>query len=163
MGEPFTESIYEAAVLFHGRDFQVLRRVEGLSRHGAEARIVGVRAIGWPGGPWWTDPAAIDGALQTAVLWARHATGDATLPMGMDALRVHRPGPAPGTLRCLVRATSVAADQTRCDIALLDSDGEVRDRTARRQPHPPPRPGVSARRTRFGHGCRCRRRAARPA
>jgi len=113
-------------VLFHGRDFQVLRRVEGLSRRGAEARIVGVRATGWPGGPWWTDPAAIDGALQVAVLWARHATGDATLPMGMDALRVHRPGPAPGTLRCLVRAASVAADQTRCDIALLDSGGEVR-------------------------------------
>jgi acyl transferase domain-containing protein len=125
-GEPFSESIYGAAVLFHGRDFQVLRRVESLSRDGAEARIVGVRAIGWPGGPWWTDPAAIDGALQAAVLWARQATGDATLPMGMDALRVHRTGPAPGTLRCLVRATSVAPDQTRCDIALLDSDGEVR-------------------------------------
>jgi hypothetical protein len=46
--------------------------------------------------------------------------------MGMDALRVHRPGPAPGPLRCLVRAASVAADQTRCDIALLDSGGEVR-------------------------------------
>jgi acyl transferase domain-containing protein len=126
MGEPFTESIYEGAVLFHGPDFHVLRRVESLTRHGAEARIVGVRAIGWPGGPWWTDPAAIDGALQAAVLWARHATSAATLPMGMDALRVHRTGPAPGTLRCLVRATSVAADQTRCDIALLDEDGEVR-------------------------------------
>ena len=125
-GEPFIESIYEAAVLFHGPDFQVLRQVEGLSRDGAEARIVGVRAIGWPGGPWWTDPAAIDGALQTAVLWARQATGDATLPMGVDALRVHRTGPAPGTLRCLVRAASVAADQTRCDIALLDEDGGVR-------------------------------------
>ncbi len=125
-GEPFTESIYETPVLFHGPDFQVLRRVEGLSRRGAEASIVGVRAIGWPGGPWWTDPAAIDGALQAAVLWARHATGDATLPMGMDTLRVHRTGPAPGTLRCLVRGTSAVADQTRCDIALLDSDGEVR-------------------------------------
>jgi hypothetical protein len=125
-GEPVTESIYEAAVLFHGPDFRVLRRLEGLSRRGAEARLVGVRAIGWPGGPWWTDPAAIDGALQAAVLWARQATGQATLPMGMDELRVHRQGPAPGTLRCLVRATSAAADQTRCDIALLDEDGEVR-------------------------------------
>lgn len=126
MGEPFTESVYDAAVLFHGPEFRVLRRVESMSRHGAEARIVGVRAIGWPGGPWWTDPAAIDGALQAAVLWARRANGDATLPMGMDALRVHRAGPAPGTLRCLVRATSIAADQTRCDIALLDEDGEIR-------------------------------------
>jgi hypothetical protein len=46
--------------------------------------------------------------------------------MGVDTLRVHRTGPAPGTLRCLVRGTSAAADETRCDIALLDSEGEVR-------------------------------------
>jgi hypothetical protein len=126
-GEPFIETaVYDVPALFHGPDFRVLRRVDGLSRHGAEARVAGVRAIGWPGGPWWTDPAAIDGALQAALLWAWHATGDATLPMGLDALRVHRAGPAPGTLRCLLRATSIAADQSRCDIALLDEDGEVR-------------------------------------
>jgi acyl transferase domain-containing protein/NADP-dependent 3-hydroxy acid dehydrogenase YdfG len=119
-------SAYESPVLFHGPEFQVLRRVEGLSRCGARARLVGVRAMGWPDRPWWTDPAAIDGALQAAVLWAGHVTGAATLPMGMDALRVHRSGAAPGTLNCLVRAASVAADQTRCDIALLDEDGEVR-------------------------------------
>jgi hypothetical protein len=120
------ESVYESAALFHGPDFHVLRRVDGLSRYGAQARVVGVRAMGWPDRPWWTDPAAVDGALQTAVLWARQVTGDATLPMGVDALHVHRAGAAPGTLRCLVRATSIAADQTRCDIALLDEDGEVR-------------------------------------
>jgi hypothetical protein len=120
------DSVYESPALFHGPDFQVLRRVEGLSRHGAQARVVGVRAMGWPDRPWWTDPAAIDGALQAAVLWARHATGDATLPMGIDTLHVHRAGPAAGTLRCVVRAASTAADQARCDIALLDEDGEVR-------------------------------------
>jgi hypothetical protein len=97
-----------------------------LSRQGAETQVVGVRAAGWPDAPWWTDPAAVDGALQTALLWARHATGDATLPMGIDAVRVHRPGPAPAALRCLVRAAAMATDETRCDIALLDEDGEVR-------------------------------------
>src|SRR5207248_260862 len=60
MGEPYAGPIYEAAVLFHGPGFRVLRRVTGMSRRGAEARVAGVRAIGWPGGPWWTDPAAID-------------------------------------------------------------------------------------------------------
>jgi hypothetical protein len=29
-------------------------------------------------------------------------------------------------LRCLVHAISIADDQSRCDIALLDEDGEVR-------------------------------------
>jgi len=125
-GTPFTGSVYDADVLFHGPDFHVLRHVDDLSPQGADARVVGVRAMGWPGGPWWTDPAAVDGALQTAVLWARHATGAATLPMGMEAFHVHRGGPAPGTLRCLVHAASAAADQVSCDIALLDEDGGVR-------------------------------------
>ncbi|HET6532601.1 MAG TPA: SDR family NAD(P)-dependent oxidoreductase [Actinoplanes sp.] len=125
--EPFTgSSVYESSALFHGPCFQVLRRVQGLSQHGAEAQVVGVRAAGWPEAPWWTDPAAVDGSLQAAVLWARHATGDATLPMSIEAVRVHRPGPARAVLRCLVRATAVAIDKARCDIALLDEDGDVR-------------------------------------
>ncbi|WP_433379444.1 SDR family NAD(P)-dependent oxidoreductase [Actinoplanes sp. CA-142083] len=119
-------SVYESAALFHGPRFQVLREVRGLSRRGAEAQVVGVRAAGWPDAPWRTDPAAVDGALQAAVLWAEHVTGNATLPMGVDAMYVRRPGPAPATLRCLVRAVTVAADETRCDIALLDEDGAVR-------------------------------------
>jgi hypothetical protein len=123
--EPITgTAIYAAPELFHGPDFQVLRRVV-LAPDGARARLVGVRAMGWSGS-WRTDPAAIDGALQAAVLWAGQATGDATLPMGVDALRVHRAGPAPGVLLCVVRATARTVDQTRCDIALLDEDGEVR-------------------------------------
>jgi hypothetical protein len=97
-----------------------------MSRHGADAQVVGMRAAGWPDAPSWTDPAAIDGALQVAVLWARHVTGHATLPMSVDAVRVHRSGPAPAELRCLVRAAAVAVDETRCDIALLDEGGDAR-------------------------------------
>jgi acyl transferase domain-containing protein len=126
VGQSPDAGVYEASVLFHGPRFQTLRRLDGLSEDGAEAHVVGLREVGWPGGPWWTDPAAIDGALQAALLWARHATGYATLPMGVDALRVHRAGPAPGFLRCLVRAGAVDSDQLRCDIALLDEDGEPR-------------------------------------
>jgi len=125
--DPFAgSSAYESGALFHGPRFQVLRRMPGLSRQGAEAQVVGVRAAGWPETQWWTDPAAVDGALQAAVLWAEHTTGGATLPMSVEAVRVHRPGPAPASLRCLVRAAAVAADQARCDIALLDEDGDVR-------------------------------------
>jgi hypothetical protein len=120
------DSIYDHPALFHGPRFQALHRVDALSDNGADAHVVGLRDLGWPGGPWWTDPAAIDGALQAAVLWASHATGAATLPMGLDALRVHRPGPAPAALRCLVRAVSVQSGQARCDALLLDADGRPR-------------------------------------
>ena len=114
-------SVYESDALFHGPRFQVLQQVRGLSPEGAEAQMV--RPDGWPETHWWTDPAAVDGALQAAVLWARHVTGAATLPMGIGAVRVHRPGPA---TRCLVRAVAVAPDEARCDIALMDEDGDVR-------------------------------------
>jgi NADP-dependent 3-hydroxy acid dehydrogenase YdfG len=121
------EAVYNSPALFHGAAFRTLRRIEGMSREGAEAQVVGLRAAGWPDDrPWWTDPAAVDGALQAAVLWARHVTGDATLPMGVEAMRVHRAGPAPGTMRCLVRAAALAPDQTRCELALFDEDGNVR-------------------------------------
>jgi hypothetical protein len=120
------DTVYRDPALFHGPRFQALQRLDVISEGGADALVLGVRAMGWPGGPWWTDPAAVDGALQAALLWARHATGDATLPMGVDLLRVHRAGPAPGPLRCLVRAATVADGQSSCDIVLLDDDGEPR-------------------------------------
>lgn len=117
--------IYDHPALFHGPKFHVLQRV-ALSAAGADARVLGVRTMGWPDGPWWTDPAAIDGALQAAVLWASEATGDATLPMAVAALHVHRTGPAPGPLRCVVRAGQLSDGQSHCDVVLLDDDGQPR-------------------------------------
>jgi NADP-dependent 3-hydroxy acid dehydrogenase YdfG len=123
--EPLTEEgIYDSVVLFHGPAFQVVR---GVHEQGTESRVAGLRAAGWPGDHWRTDPAAIDGALQTAVLWARRSTGRATLPMGVDEVRIHRPGPATTMLRCVLRATVPATtDESRCDVALIDEDGGVR-------------------------------------
>jgi acyl transferase domain-containing protein/NADP-dependent 3-hydroxy acid dehydrogenase YdfG len=123
------EDVYASPALFHGPRCQALQGIDVLSADGVDARVLGVRALGWSGGPWWTDPAALDGALQAAVLWACHAAGAETLPMGVDVLRVHRRGPAPGPLRCLVRADinpSGANGQSRCDAVLLDPDGEPR-------------------------------------
>ena len=120
------DDVYDSPVLFHGPRFQALRRIDGLSAEGVDAQVVGVKELGWTDGPWWTDPAAVDGALQAAVLWASRTVGDATLPMGVDRLRLHRAGPATTPLRCLVRADTFADGQTRCDIALLDPDGALR-------------------------------------
>lgn len=122
----YTGAIYDHPALFHGPRFRTLRRVDALSDAGADARVVGLRDMSWPGDRWWTDPAAVDGALQLAVLWASHAIGRATLPMGVDTVRVHRSGPASGSLRCLVRAGAVAGEQVTCDVLLLDEDGQPR-------------------------------------
>jgi acyl transferase domain-containing protein/NADP-dependent 3-hydroxy acid dehydrogenase YdfG len=125
-GTTAIDDVYDSPVLFHGPRCHALRRIDGLSADGVRAHVIGVRELGWADGPWWTDPAAIDGALQAAVWWASRTIGDATLPMALDRCRVHRVGPAPAPLRCLVRAGSTVDGQTRCDIALLDPDGEPR-------------------------------------
>ncbi|MEW2546752.1 SDR family oxidoreductase [Streptomyces sp. NPDC047002] len=115
--------VYDGRVLFHGPRFQALRSVLLVSAHGAEATVAGVRELEWPGGHWHTDPAAVDGALQLALLWARQALGGATLPMAVAECRVHRGGPVEGTVRCVVRGRKVHETGARCDAALLGQDG----------------------------------------
>ncbi|MFF1463199.1 SDR family NAD(P)-dependent oxidoreductase [Streptomyces sp. NPDC058330] len=118
--------LYDGELLFHGPRFHALRRVRGVSEHGAEATVAGLRALEWPGEHWPLDPAAVDGALQLALVWARHVLGAATLPMAVAECRVHRPGPVDGTVRCVVRGRKAHSTGARCDAALLDPDGAVR-------------------------------------
>ncbi|MFO0659214.1 MAG: hypothetical protein U0165_05205 [Polyangiaceae bacterium] len=58
---------------------------------------------GWEG-TWRTDPAAFDGALQLALLWADRVLCGATLPMSISELRLYR-------------VTSEGAFTMRCDAA----------------------------------------------
>ncbi|NUS59125.1 MAG: SDR family NAD(P)-dependent oxidoreductase, partial [Streptomycetaceae bacterium] len=84
---PVEHDVYDGRVLFHGPRFRALDAVHGLGDTGAEATVAGVARLGWGNGPWQLDPAAVDGALQLALLWAREALGQATLPMGVAECR----------------------------------------------------------------------------
>ncbi|WP_405763417.1 SDR family oxidoreductase [Streptomyces sp. NBC_01420] len=116
---------YEGTALFHGPRFHALRTVNGVSEHGAEAVVAGLRALGWPGAHGPLDAAAVDGALQLSLLWAETALGARTLPMAVAECRVHRCGPVDGTVRCVVRGRKTHATGARCDAALIDADGSV--------------------------------------
>ncbi|MFI6475259.1 SDR family oxidoreductase [Streptomyces sp. NPDC050516] len=118
--------IYDGQVLFHGPRFHAIRSVHGIGTAGAEATVTGLTELGWGGDHWHLDPAAVDGGLQLALLWAESVLGDATLPMAVAECRVHRRGPVEGTVRCVVRATKVHDAGARCDAALLDPDGAPR-------------------------------------
>jgi acyl transferase domain-containing protein/NADP-dependent 3-hydroxy acid dehydrogenase YdfG/acyl carrier protein len=123
---PFSSPVYDGHVLFHGPAFRALRSVEGLSDGGARGMLVGVRELGWPepNGPWHTDPAAVDGALQLALLWGREALGCASLPMAVGSFRVYRPGPLADTAVALVRPRPpVAGPVAECDVRLCTRDG----------------------------------------
>jgi len=112
-------------VLFHGPDFQVIREIAGISRAGLEAELVGVQQIGWAEEPWQTDPAALDGALQIALLWARHAIGLPTLPTRVAQLRLFADAPQPGPLRCVARGRLAEGRRTVSDLFLMDANGQV--------------------------------------
>lgn len=118
--------LYGGEGLFHGPRFHSVRALHGVSEHGAEATVVGVRALQWPGECWPLDPAAVDGALQLGLLWAQMALGAATLPMAVAECRVYRRGPVDGAVRCVLRGRKVHGTGVRCDAALIDADGAVR-------------------------------------
>ncbi|MGD9485889.1 SDR family NAD(P)-dependent oxidoreductase [Streptomyces sp. TRM70308] len=118
--------VYDGGTLFHGTRFHALRAVRGVCDAGAEATAVGLRALDWPGEDWPLDAAALDGALQLALLWAEKVLGAATLPMAVAECRVHRPGPAHESVRCVVRARKAHSTGARCDVAVVDPDGSLR-------------------------------------
>ncbi|MFD5778849.1 SDR family NAD(P)-dependent oxidoreductase [Streptomyces sp. NPDC126933] len=118
--------LYDGESLFHGPRFHSVRLLHGVSEHGAEAIVAGVRALEWSGEHWPLDPAAIDGALQLALVWAQEVLDAATLPMAVAECRVYRRGPVDGTVRCVLRGRKVHSTGARCDAALIDADGAVR-------------------------------------
>jgi acyl carrier protein len=123
--ERFGGVVYDGHVLFHGPKFQVIRHVDGVSRDGAVGALAGGRAAGWPGGPWRTDPALLDGGLQLAVLWAQEVLGGASLPMAVGEYRTYAGGLAEGPIRCVVYGKQVHDARAVCDVAFIGADGAL--------------------------------------
>ena len=122
--QPLGRDIYDGRTLFHGPAFQVLQTVQGLSEAGASATMTGARERAWPPGPWHTDPAAVDGALQLATLWAERQLGRAVLPMGLDRFTLLRPGLIDGTAQVHVRAGATAEGSAECTVHVSAATGE---------------------------------------
>ncbi len=114
---------YDGHVLFHGPRFRAVRTVDGVSTEGAAGTVVGAADLGWSGEGCHLDPAAVDGALQLAVLWVSGVLGGASLPMAVAECRLYRDGLVAGPVRCVVRGGRVRADAADCDVALLDPGG----------------------------------------
>jgi NADP-dependent 3-hydroxy acid dehydrogenase YdfG len=116
--------IYDGTVLFHGPLFQVISGMEGVSAEGLSGTIGGLRQMGWPDQGWQTDPAALDGALQLAVLWSKHMLGGAALPTAIHRLRAHSL-PLQGSVRAVLIGRSSGRERTVSDLLMLDAAGQV--------------------------------------
>ncbi len=125
-GAPFGGAIYDGHALFHGPAFQVLDSVDGVDADAASAGLRGARFVeGWPGGGWETDPAAMDGALQLAILWARERMGGAMLPSHVGHVRRYQAGLARTRLRGVVTSRDVQPTRVLTDVALVDAEGRL--------------------------------------
>jgi len=117
------DPVYDGHVLFHGPMFQVIRHVDGVSREGITGSLTGARERGWAGEGFRIDPAAVDGALQFALLWSRDVLGGATLPMSVAAFESFVDGLPEGPIRCVVHGREVHASRAVCDVLLEDAEG----------------------------------------
>jgi hypothetical protein len=69
------------------------------------------------------DVAALDGALQTGVLWFLEISGCQSLPLAIAEVIVHRPGCLPdGVLEVELLARSIANERGVCDLSVRDED-----------------------------------------
>jgi hypothetical protein len=119
-GEPLAEP-YAPGALFHRGPFQVLTDVvlRGLDRGSAAVR--GCAAAGWPAERWRTDPAALDGGLQLALLAGQRAGLGPTLPLRVG--RLAWDDLAGSATWCEVRARSRTAERLVCDLTFTDPGG----------------------------------------
>ncbi|MFQ6396619.1 SDR family NAD(P)-dependent oxidoreductase [Nocardia sp. KC 131] len=121
--QPLGRETYDGRVLFHGPAFQVLTAVDGIARHGAAGMVTGTRGRNWPTADRNTDPAAVDGALQLATLWAEHVLGAAVLPMGITEFRLFVPGPLDSDARVVVLAGRAGGSEADCDVQVCTTNG----------------------------------------
>jgi hypothetical protein len=120
---PWTVAEAYAEHLFHGPDFQVLRALRRLSRQGGEAMLWGTEAMGWAGGPWLTNPAALDGGLHLALLWALQHSGRKSLPTRIGAFIPYRLPLPTESVSCELRVRQMGRHELVGDLLVLDRQG----------------------------------------
>jgi hypothetical protein len=114
--------VYDEGHLFHGPHFQVLRSLSSLSEHGGSAELTGTAEAGWGPGPWLTDPAALDGGMQLALLWALRHRQRNSLPTRLEALVLHGE-PATGLLHCDLKVRQAGRHEVLADLVFREAAG----------------------------------------
>jgi hypothetical protein len=111
--------------LFHGPDFHVIRSLEGVSDNAASAVLAGTKEMGWPGGIWKADVAALDGGLQLAILWGSHVLGRQSLPTRIGAYLSPQEGLVEGPIRCELQGRAIRNERTISDLSFFNEKGEL--------------------------------------
>jgi hypothetical protein len=115
-------SAYEDGLLFHGPHFQVLEALDDLSGEEGSADLRGTDEVDWGDGPWLTDPAALDGGLQLALLWGLRHKNRESLPTHFEAF-VPLGVPGARARRCDLRVRQSGRHEVVADLLFCEADG----------------------------------------
>ena len=118
------DTCYHSGALFHGPAFQVLDSVD-CGDTSATASLYGVTAAGWRGEGWATDPAALDGCLQVALVWSFEQLGRKVLPLRVGEVVRYRAGALGDGLRCVLSNGDAKNNRAVCDLDLVDAENLV--------------------------------------
>ncbi len=110
--------------LFHGPEFQIIHHLYEMTNRGASAILTGTDAMGWiPEGPWKTDVAGLDGALQVIRLLTNKELGGPSLPTRIGGYTRLSGEPIEGLMNCIVRCRTVGKLRSISDVTLTSLEG----------------------------------------
>ncbi|ORA99952.1 hypothetical protein BST33_12795 [Mycolicibacter minnesotensis] len=115
---------YTGGALFHGPAFQVLDGMD-CAETTAVADLHGLTSVGWVGEGWATDPAALDGCLQAALVWSYELLGRNVLPLRIGEIVRYGSGPLGAGLRCVLSGGEAKTSRAVCDLDLIDADDQL--------------------------------------
>jgi hypothetical protein len=118
------DACYGSDALFHGPAFQVLESVD-CQETSATAALSGLTTAGWQGDGWATDPAALDGCLQAALVWSFVELGRTVLPLKVGEVVRYRAGALGDGLRCVLTNGDAKSSKAGCDLDLVDAENRV--------------------------------------
>ena len=118
------DSCYTGGALFHGPAFQVLESVN-CQESNATASLYGLITAGWQGEGWATDPAALDGCLQVALVWSFEQLGRKVLPLKVGEVVRYQAGALGDGLRCVLSNGDAKNNRAVCDLDLFDADNQL--------------------------------------
>ncbi len=74
---------------------------------------------------WSTDPLALDGGLQLALLWCKRVLGGASLPTSIGEIRTWADAPFVGPIRCTLVGRRSKSRSSVSDLAFHDATGKL--------------------------------------
>jgi hypothetical protein len=111
--------------LFHGKHFQVIRDLEGISERGCSGILQKGTSLNKRDIMWKSDVAILDGGLQLAGLWMKEQTRYDSLPMGFGSLRLYKYSIYKTQIDCQLILKERRKSQTTWDLIYYDNKKEV--------------------------------------